>query len=256
MISFKANGKKFSIPEGWDEMTLNQTIELSKIQDKNNTSKFISILTGLQIEDCIKISEKDLIKMFIPVIQFVKDPVNIEEMMEKEKPESIKIGEKIYDKFFNAGQMVWAQHLNLETITKNSQLNDLQKLPDVISICIQTPKDFSEELINILKKDVLLLPLFDALSIGGFFLKSIRDFYKPKRFKNDVEYTAEQIRAGIKEFDKFGAFNSIDALAGGDITKWNEVVMLPMSDVMLKLMMNEQKYRYEKKYHDIISRKK
>lgn len=49
--------------------------------------------------------------------------------------------------------------------------------------------------------------------------------------------------------------NSIDALAGGDLIKWNQVVRLPMQDVLIKMLMNQQQYRYDRKLAEIQERK-
>jgi hypothetical protein len=49
--------------------------------------------------------------------------------------------------------------------------------------------------------------------------------------------------------------NSIDTLAGGDLIKWNQVVRLPMQDVLIKMLMNQQQHQYEKKMADIMERK-
>jgi hypothetical protein len=49
--------------------------------------------------------------------------------------------------------------------------------------------------------------------------------------------------------------NSIDTLAGGDVIKWNHVVRLPMQDVLIKMLMNQQQHQYEKKMAEIMERK-
>lgn len=256
MIPFKAGNRKFQVPTDWSELTLDQTIRLLQIKDQEDWAAFLNVLTDLPYEDCCRISQRDFIILLTPVLEFLKKDLNNDELMNRPLPDKIELAGKIITKYNKPGEMVWAQHLSFENISANKEISDIEKLPDIIAICIQEPETFSEKISEQIKPDILKLSLMDAFAIGGHFLKAITEFYKRNKLKDGIEYSSEQIRAGIKEFSKFGAFNSIDTLAGGDITKWSQVVMLPMSDVILKLMMNQQQYRYEKKYHEILSKKK
>ena len=47
---------------------------------------------------------------------------------------------------------------------------------------------------------------------------------------------AKLVQAGIKKLDVFGDLNSIDALAQGDILKWDAIQELPYEVVFTKLM--------------------
>lgn len=49
---------------------------------------------------------------------------------------------------------------------------------------------------------------------------------------------------------KFGVLNTIDAIAKGDLTKWNEVEKLPYLTVFTKLMMDKEKNAIEKEIAD------
>ena len=39
----------------------------------------------------------------------------------------------------------------------------------------------------------------------------------------------KMLAAGIKSLDQLGIINTIDLLAGGDVTKWNDIEQLPYS---------------------------
>lgn len=256
MIPFIAGNKKFEVPSNWNELTLHQAIELTKIKDSEDIAMFLSVITGLPYDDAKRISLGDLVFLLGPVLEFLKDDLDNEQLMNQPLPGKIVIDDIIIERFNSPGQMVWAQHLSFQTVTANNKISDIEKLPDIIAICIQNPDEYSEIKSEELKPKILKMCINDSFALAGYFLKSITYFYQRNKLNIDENYTSEQIRAGIKEFSKFGAFNSIDTLAGGDITKWGKVVMLPMSDVMLKLMMNQQQYRYQKKYNEIMSKKK
>jgi hypothetical protein len=63
------------------------------------------------------------------------------------------------------------------------------------------------------------------------------------------------VRAGIREFDRFGVMNSIDSMAGGDFTEWNKVLKQPMQNVILKMKMNNQQHKYNTKMAEIMKNK-
>lgn len=260
MITFSANKNKFEIPINWDEVILEQSINLSKYINQNKDEEewvlVLSAFTGLPISDCKRFDLNDVNKFLLPALNFLNEPFDKEELFSRPIPTEIKIGDLVIKKFYSAGQLSWSQHLNFESVINDKSLSDIEKLPKIISICIQKPDQFDEEVAEKMIPEILKMELLKAFAISNYFITDIKNFYEKINFKNDIEYTTEQIRAGIKEFSKFGVFNSIDSLAGGDITKWNQVVMLPMADVVLKLKINNQQSRYEKKYHEIISKKK
>ena len=66
---------------------------------------------------------------------------------------------------------------------------------------------------------------------------------------------ADLINAGVRELDMFGDKVLIDTLAGGDITKWKEVLNLPYHFVFYKLAINNKQAKINKNYHKIISDK-
>jgi hypothetical protein len=48
------------------------------------------------------------------------------------------------------------------------------------------------------------------------------------------------VKARVKELDKFGDFKTIDALAGGDVTKYDEVLKIPLNTALLKLYYSKE----------------
>ncbi|WP_143014197.1 hypothetical protein [Mucilaginibacter pineti] len=58
-------------------------------------------------------------------------------------------------------------------------------------------------------------------------------------------------RAGIQSFEKFKYINTINSLAGGDITKWDAVMNMPYERILTKLLLNKTEAEYQKKYMEI-----
>jgi hypothetical protein len=58
-------------------------------------------------------------------------------------------------------------------------------------------------------------------------------------------------RAGIQSFEKFKYINTINSLAGGDITKWDTILNMPYERVLTKLLLNKTEAEYQKKYMEL-----
>ncbi|MES2275479.1 MAG: hypothetical protein V4592_05625 [Bacteroidota bacterium] len=59
-------------------------------------------------------------------------------------------------------------------------------------------------------------------------------------------------RAGIKNFEPFKYINTINALSGGDITKWDAILNLPYDRVLTKLLLNKTEATYQKRYGELL----
>ncbi|WP_418513717.1 hypothetical protein [Corallibacter sp.] len=44
---------------------------------------------------------------------------------------------------------------------------------------------------------------------------------------------------GSERLQKFGIYNTLESLSGGDILKWNQIMELPYSDVFMKLLLDK-----------------
>lgn len=68
----------------------------------------------------------------------------------------------------------------------------------------------------------------------------------------ELKPTAEQSKAGIKQLDKYGMMNLIDSLAGGDILKYEAVLMMEYTVAFTKLRMNKDSELFRRRYADVM----
>jgi hypothetical protein len=59
-------------------------------------------------------------------------------------------------------------------------------------------------------------------------------------------------KAGIQSFEKFKYINTVNSLAGGDITKWSEILNMPYERVLTKLLLNKTEAEYQKRYSELL----
>lgn len=67
-----------------------------------------------------------------------------------------------------------------------------------------------------------------------------------------AKHTQEQKAAGIEKFSRFGVKNLLDALAGGDVLKYESIMLLPYKLVTEKLLMFKVENEYHKKLNEIM----
>lgn len=65
-----------------------------------------------------------------------------------------------------------------------------------------------------------------------------------------VDFKWEAVR-GSERLAKYGYYNTLDDLSGGDITKWEEIRQLPYNEVFLKLLLNKDKAQLEREMSEI-----
>lgn len=67
---------------------------------------------------------------------------------------------------------------------------------------------------------------------------------------------ADEVSAGLSEFEKFGAFLQFDKLAGGNILKIEEIKSLPYDFCFTKLYLETEKSKFQSRLSKMKSKKK
>lgn len=63
-------------------------------------------------------------------------------------------------------------------------------------------------------------------------------------------------KAGIQAFEKFKYINTVNSLAGGDVTKWADILNLPYERMFTKLLLNKTEAEYQRRYTDLLTAQK
>ncbi len=87
------------------------------------------------------------------------------------------------------------------------------------------------------------------------FIKNQFKYLGELEQKLDTETENDLIVAGIDELNKFGDLNTIDALAGGDILRWQQVLDLTYEDVYNKLLKTKTEEDIKKRLETIYKSK-
>ncbi|MCC8409780.1 hypothetical protein LJ707_12645 [Mucilaginibacter sp. UR6-1] len=63
-------------------------------------------------------------------------------------------------------------------------------------------------------------------------------------------------RAGIQAFEKFKHINTLNALSGGDVTKWDDIMNMPYERLLTKLLLNKTEAEYQRRYTEMLQANK
>ncbi len=64
--------------------------------------------------------------------------------------------------------------------------------------------------------------------------------------------SALEKKAGIQAFSKFKYINTVNSLAGGDITKWDDILNMPYDRILTKLLLNKTEAEYRRRYSELL----
>ncbi|GLB53039.1 hypothetical protein NBRC110019_20790 [Neptunitalea chrysea] len=108
---------------------------------------------------------------------------------------------------------------------------------------------------GISEKEFLKLELFNAFACYQWITDQLVEMATIEQNCLGGEPTLDEKNAGVEELGQFGYANNLDTLAGGDILKYDAILLKPYAIVFRKLYMEKVKQDIHKKYLDYVSRK-
>lgn len=173
MIPLKIGEIKTNIPTSWDEITLRQYMDLGTYREDLNILRLLSILTGVEYRTLLNVNADSFDDRIIDSIEFIKTPLDIYTLEEKETlnwrgreiiipdPSTHTIGQKL------------ALQSKIRQLQETGEGSHAILVSYAIAIYLQPlidKSEFDDSRIEEIRKDVLTLPLVVAYPVGSFFL--------------------------------------------------------------------------------------
>lgn len=108
---------------------------------------------------------------------------------------------------------------------------------------------------GITEKEVNNMELFNCFACYQWVTDQLLEINKVEKECLGDEPSIEQKNAGVEELEQFGYANSLDMLAGGDILKYDAILLMPYAVIFRKLYMEKVKQEIHKRYLEYVSRK-
>lgn len=100
---------------------------------------------------------------------------------------------------------------------------------------------------------IMLKFWFDVFAFHNFVAAQIERVNELEE-KLSYEPDVDQEKAGIEQYNQFGYFTTVDRLADGDVTKYDEVGAMDYATIYTKLLLNKLDAEYNKRLIEIKNR--
>jgi hypothetical protein len=226
MIKAKINKKEYSIKTEWNDLSFGEWHDIIKAKDDIER---VSLLTGIESDVIMRLDETSQ-KQLSFCLEFLNEIQTSELEVKDIRAESF--GQKI----------LLQQQLSNE---------DKELLPAKALVCYEYDfNNFNNSLNYVLK-----LPFIFVYSKGVKYLEQIQAVLELEAEHLSSKPTNEQQRAGLDMFDEFGIMNTVNALANGDILKYDEVMKIDYNTVFIKLKMSKFERIFNENYSKIMAKK-
>lgn len=96
-------------------------------------------------------------------------------------------------------------------------------------------------------KDITCVNVLDVFTVPGWIVKAMQELMEVEQSELAYEPDEKEKAAGIEELARFEEFPTIDALAGGDLSKHAEVLSWPYHKVFQKLCYQKETGEIQKR---------
>lgn len=258
MIKYKTDEFSFDVPNSYADISM-ETLHFitENIEDQYAVAKR---LTGLSIDQLNLIDINQITSNLdffqvppLDAVEEILDSVMLHKLVEHKEPKKPKVKIDIHCALpVDYCAESWGQKIvAFDALEKGN-------ITRVLSCYVQPVYDNDKFDVERLEEVEQLLSKLDVETIYSavkFLLDQFtaRAVYEKKVIISTI--THEQIKAGIKNFNVLGDFNTIDEIAKGDPLKYEAVLRLDYHTIFNKLLKNNITTRFEKAYHDIMKDK-
>lgn len=254
MIKVSVNGKGRKLPSNWMDIGLSQYDKVLEVKD--NQVKLISIITGLSESEVSRLSVESA-NLLTAVLKFLETPFVLSDY---ENPKTININGIVINPLIDIKEKSLYQKMQLQTLLEEKDFNIDKNISTILELYLQplcTGKKYSTLETEYFKKLIYeRIGIVDAHLLVAYYIGQLGEILETEKNTLDRKPTSEQRRAGIERFNKYGMFNIVDALAKGDVLKWEQVLELDYNTVYLKLLKEKDESIFQEAYTKIMQPKK
>jgi hypothetical protein len=265
---------KIKIPSSLDEVTMGQMITLQEKENLNDLEA-ISILSGVDMNELNNVCSLNDMQVFADSILLLSQQIRC--MYDSEKiPDKIIfcsgnaritvkvmhnlsiepagafmaardiISDEINGQIKKYGPDDWQEHFN-------PSLGACCHILAHYFFCRVTGKAYNEYEVEEFCNEIKKLRVTEALPIAKHFFYLLSRLIETENQLLSSFPTALEKKAGIQAFEKFKYINTVNSLAGGDITKWTEILNTPYERVLTKLLLSKAEAEYQRRYSELMS---
>lgn len=231
------NGQPIEVPSDWNEITYGQFLRLKDVKTDTET---LSIFTGLDVETCQQINPSVLEAILSPVNELGELPtIDNPLIFGKTVPASI-------------GKLEYARKVNCDNLHRK------YKDEEVVGrmVAIYCAEGIEDEDIEATYEQIMNEPITQVISAGKIISDQLVKLQKSEEKIPSPQYENEELRAGIKEFAKYGIFGLVRGIALRHGCTMEDVYKWSYNSVLLELRISAEENAYQRKLNKILNSKK
>lgn len=233
--ALKINGVSVDVPCEWSEVTFGQFL---KLKDADTDAKMLHVLTGIDVDVCEKIDETYLNAILLPIAELGDVPDGEALVFGKEAPDNI-------------GRMEYARKVNCDNLSRKCENEELIGR----MVAVYMADGIEDEDIEDAYNRVLDEPFPNVIAVGKVISEQLKKLRESEDKIPNPSYESEELRAGIKDFSKYGVYGLVRGIALRygcmieDVYKWS------YNSVLLELKYASDENAYQRKLNRILSKK-
>lgn len=181
-ITIQINDYKYEIPSSWEQVTLEQYIDLDLYREELSPIRLLSILTRLNYDILSNLPCDEFILKVMPELKWIGE--NYDVFASKRKRE-IQIGNYLFDTIIDVGKERLGQKLYMQQLVNNAIKNNLNHCLLIAPVVanyyapyVHPEKKWNESHIKDFESMVMKMPMVDAYAEANFFLNGYIVFQK------------------------------------------------------------------------------
>lgn len=231
------NGTPVDVPSSFDEVTFGQFLNL---KDAKTDAETMSALTGIEVDVCVQLSSEIMDVILAPAanlgeVEHVDDPT----IFCKPVPTNI-------------GAMAYARKVNCDALAK--RYNDEEMVGRMVAI--YCAEGIDDEDIEQAYEQLHNEPFSHVISAGKVISDQLKKMAESEAKIPSPDYESEEIRAGIKNFSKYGVWGVVRGIALRHGCKIEDVYKWSYNSVLLELKYSSEESAYQRKLNRILNPKK
>lgn len=234
--AIKINGNPIEIPTEWGEVTFGQYL---KLKDADTDAKMLSAITGIDLKTCEQIDEDYLNAILFPVAELGDVPEVVEPLI---------CGKPVPT---NIGRLEYARKVNCDNIARKHE--DEEMIGKMVAIYLAD--GIEDEDIEATYEHIINEPLPNVISAGKMLSDQLSELRKSEEKIPDPSYESEELRAGIKDFAKYGIFGLVRGIALRHHCRMEDVYKWTYNSVLLELKYSADENAYQRKLNKILAKK-
>jgi len=234
--AIKINGQSVEIPNEWSEVTFGQFLRL---KDADTDAKILAAITGFDVELCEQIDADYLNAILLPIAKLGEVPTVDNPLI---------CGKVVPD---NIGRMEYARKINCDSLGR--KYDNEEAIGRMVAVYLAD--GIEDEDIDEMYNKVLNEPLPDVIGAGKLLSDQLNKLRESEEKIPSPQYESEELRAGIKDFAKYGVFGLVRGIALRYGCKIEEIYNWSYNSVLLELRYSSEESAYQRKLNRILSKK-